>query len=82
MYRKGRLLKRILGSLHIVASAPERSKKTKWPRLLKLQGIISDIDKVDENVLRIGELQNGILNSPDPKDEKKKREELNILNGK
>jgi len=48
--------------------------------LNKLQGIISDIDKVDKNVLVIGELQNGILNSPDPKDEKKKREELKTLN--
>ena len=64
------------------ASAPERWKETKWSRLLKLQGIISDIDKVDKNVLKIGELQNGILNSPDPKDEKKKKEELKILNGK
>ena len=64
------------------ASAPERRKKTKWHRLLKLQGIISDIDKVDKNVLRIGELQNGILNSTNPKDEKKKKEELKILNGK
>jgi len=55
-------------------------KKHEEEFLNKLQGIISDIDKVDKNVLRIGELQNGILNSPDPKDEKKKREELNILN--
>lgn len=58
----------------------KQSKKHEEEFLNKLQGIISDIDKVDKNVLRIGELQNGILNSPDPKDEKKKREELNILN--
>ena len=64
------------------ASTLEHGKETKWPRLLKLQGIISDIDKVDKTVLSIGELQNGILNSPDPKDEKKKKEELKILNGK
>jgi len=48
--------------------------------LNKLQGIISDIDKVDKNVLKIGELQNEIVNSLDPKDEKKKKEELKILN--
>ena len=66
----------------LCANASERGKETKWPRLLKLQGIISDIDKVDKNVLKIGEIQNGILNSPDPKDEKKKKEELKILNDK
>ena len=64
------------------ASTPERGKEIKWSRLFKLQGIISDIDKVDKNVLKIGELQNGIINSLDPKDEKKKKEELKILNGK
>jgi len=55
-------------------------KKHEEEFLNKLQGIISDIDKVDKDVLKIGELQNGILNLPDPKDEKKKREELKILN--
>ena len=64
------------------ASTPERGKEIKWSRLFKLQGIISDIDKVDKNVLRIGELQNGILNSTDPKDEQNNNEELKILNGK